>query len=91
MKRKRWESKAKFRIVMEGFKGRAVADICIDHGISQSMYYKWRDQIMSEGYKVFDVAKENQQHDKINRENSKLKHLVGELTYELKKNDEIPY
>jgi len=89
MKRKRWESKIKWLIVLEGLKGRAVSEICAEHGISQAQYYKWRDQFLSEGHKIFDSAKVDQKQSFLTKENNKLKKLVGDLTYELKKNDEL--
>ena len=87
MTRKRWDSKTKWLIVVEGLKGRSVVDICTDHGISQSMYYKWRDQFLSKGHEVFNSAKIDQKQQRLARENQRLKNLVGELTLELKKND----
>ncbi len=89
MKRKKWNSKTKWLIVLEGLKGRAVAEICVEHNLSQSQYYKWRDQFLSDGYKVFDKVKDDQKQVFLEKENNKLKNLVGELTYELKKNDEL--
>ncbi len=47
----------KRRIVIEGLKGRTGADICVDHPISQSMYYAWRDQFMSNVGLVFESKK----------------------------------
>ena len=88
MKRKKWDSKTKWFIVLEGLKGRKVADICVEHGITQSQYYAWRDQFLSEGYKVFDKSRIDQKQDYLERQNAKLKNLVGELTLELKKNDD---
>ena len=89
MKRNKWDSKTKWLIVLEGLKGRPVSEICTEHGLSQSQYYKWRDQFLSEGYKVFDQAKGDQKQTFLIRENNKLKKLVGDLTYELKKSDEL--
>lgn len=89
MKRRKWDSKTKWLVVLEGLKGKVVAEICTEHGISQSQYYQWRDQFLSDGYKVFDKAKDDQKHGFLEKENNKLKKLVGELTYELKKNDDL--
>ena len=89
MKRKKWDSKTKWLIVLEGLKGRAVAEICAEYSLSQSQYYKWRDQFFAEGHKIFDQVKDNQKHLFLKKENDKLKSLVGELTYELKKSDEL--
>lgn len=89
MKRKKWDSKTKWHIVLEGIKGRPVADICVEYNVAQSQYYKWRDQFLSEGHKLFDAAKADQRQLYIERENKKLKNLVGELTLELKKSEEL--
>lgn len=88
MTRKKWDSKTKWLIVLEGIKGRKVADICNEHGIGQSQYYAWRDQFLSEGPKVFESAKTDRKQEKMKRENTRLKNLVGELTLELKKSEE---
>lgn len=88
MRRNKWDSKKKWLIVLEGMRGKAVAQICIEHQICQSQYYKWRDQFLSEGYKVFDSSKVDQKQLFLEKENQKLKALVGDLTLELKKNNE---
>lgn len=88
MKRKKWPSKKKWMVVVEGLKGRKVAELCVEYGITQSQYYAWRDQFLSEGYKVFDQTKTDQKQATLERQNAKLKKIIGELTVELKKNDE---
>jgi transposase len=47
MKRRKWDTKKKAMIVVEGLKRKTVADICIEHQISQAQYYQWRDQFLS--------------------------------------------
>lgn len=50
MSYRKWTPVQKMAIVMEGLKGHTtVADICRNHGISQTQYYKWRDQFMEGG------------------------------------------
>ena len=87
MKKRSWSNKDKWMIVLEGIKGRAINEICLEHGITQSLYYKWRDQFMSNGPKLFDVSNEAQRQSILERENERLKNLVGELSLELKKNE----
>ncbi|MEX0999305.1 MAG: hypothetical protein WD000_05025 [Thermodesulfobacteriota bacterium] len=36
MKRRRWDSKTKTKIVLEGLSGRPVSEICNEHGYKQS-------------------------------------------------------
>ena len=60
VKRRKWSSKEKSRIVLEGIKGRPVAKICQEHQISQSMYYVWRDPLLTHMDKAFEVKKADQ-------------------------------
>ena len=87
-KRRQWKSEEKSKIILEGLKGRPVADICIEHQISQSMYYSWRDQFLTNMGQVFDTKKIDQreayQHHKID----KMKRIIADLTIELKKSEE---
>lgn len=57
MKQRKWDGKVKARIVLEGIKGRKVAEICNDYQISQAQYYQWRDQFLSNLDKPFEVKK----------------------------------
>jgi hypothetical protein len=47
----------------------------------------WRDQFLQNAGKVFEMPQKAQQQTRLERENEKLKAMVGELTMELKKND----
>ena len=87
-KRRRWKSEEKSRIILEGLKGRPVADICIEHQISQSMYYSWRDQFLSNMGHVLETKKRNQREAYQNLQMDKMKKIIADLTIELKKNDE---
>lgn len=52
MKQRRWTAEEKAAIVMEGLKEkRAVADICREHKISQTLYYRGRDKFLEGGRK----------------------------------------
>jgi transposase-like protein len=86
MKRRKWDSKTKALIVLQGLKGKPVAEICNEHQICQSEYYRWREEFLTKMPQLFD------NHDKreasLRIENAKLKTLVGELTLELKKVNE---
>lgn len=88
MERRKWDSKTKMGVVLLGLKGRSVAEICNEYQISQTQYYKWRDQFLEQGHKAFETMKASQKEARLQRENQKLKNLVGELTLELKKSDE---
>jgi transposase-like protein len=87
MKKRQWTSEQKLQIVMQGIKGRLVSEICSEYQINQSQYYLWRDQFLQNAGKVFEIPRTAQQQSRLERENERLKAMVGELTMELKKSD----
>ena len=87
-KRRQWRAAEKRRIILEGLKGRPVADICVEYQISQSMYYSWRDQFLSNMGQVFETKKIDQREAYQNLQINKMKKIIADLTIELKKNDE---
>ena len=89
MKRRKWDPKTKALVVLEGLKGRPVAELCTEHQISQSQYYAWRDQFLRNAAKTFEVHQQSHSEARLERENTRLKALVGELTLALKKNDDV--
>lgn len=86
-KRRQWKAEEKSRIILEGLKGRPVADICVEHQISQSMYYSWRDQFLSNMGQVFETKKIDQREAYQNHQIDKMKKIIADLTIELKKSD----
>ncbi len=40
MKQRKWDSKTKLRAVLEGLKGRTVAEICNNYQIQPSQYHQ---------------------------------------------------
>lgn len=89
MQRRKWDSKTKALIVLQGLKGKPVAELCIEHQISQAQYYQWRDQFMANASKTFDIHQQTQWEARLEQENARLKKMVGELTMELKKSEEV--
>jgi transposase-like protein len=89
MHRRKWDAKTKARIVLEGLQGKPVAEICNEHQISQSQYYQWRDQFLAHTAHAFEAHQYTRTEAHLAQENVRLKKLVGELTLELKKSDEL--
>lgn len=87
MKRRKWDPKTKAMIIVEGLKGKQVSEICIEHQISQAQYYQWRDQFLSNMYQVF--ASDDRKEKFLTQENARLKMIIGDLTVELKKVNEL--
>jgi len=88
MERRKWDSKTKAIIVIQGLKGKTVSEVCAEHQISQAQYYLWRDQFLNNAAKAFEGREETKRETRLSRENASLKRIVGELTMELKKSDE---
>jgi transposase-like protein len=86
MKRRKWDPKTKAMIVLEGLRGKLVAEICIEHQISQAQYYQWRDQFLTNMNQVF--SSDDGREKALTRENARLKRIIGDLTIELKKTEE---
>lgn len=89
MQRRKWDSKTKALIVLQGLKGKPVAELCIEHQISQAQFYQWRDQFLANASKTFDIHQQTQREARLEQENARLKKMVGELTMELKKSEEV--
>jgi transposase-like protein len=88
MKRRKWDARTKAMIVIEGLKGKPVAELCHEHQISQSLYDPWRDQFLAQAAKAFEDPQRTRKEARLQPENARLKQLVGELTFALKKSDE---
>lgn len=91
MKARKWDSEEKLAIVMEGIKGqKSVAEICRTHQISQTLFYKWRDQFLEGGKKALTNGKTS---DLIYQaEIEKLQKIIGKQAIVidlLKKTDEL--
>ena len=86
MKRRKRDPKTKAMIVVQGLKGKPVAEICLEHQISQTQYYQWRDHFLANVHQVFDGNEKKS--ELLARENAHLRKIIGDLTVELKKTEE---
>ena len=89
MPRRKWDARTKALIVLQGLKGTPVSTLCTEHQISQAQYYDWRDQFLANASKAFDVHQQADQVVRLERENSRLKRVVVDLTLEVKKTEEL--
>ena len=81
--KKQWNGKEKLAIVLQGLKSdRSISELCNEHGITQGMYYKWRDQLLTDGAKLFDRGGVDHVRERLEIENRRLKETIGELTVE---------
>ena len=87
MKRRKWDSRTKAKIVVEGLGDRPVAELCNAWQIIQTQYYKWREAFLAGAHQAFDTRRTGSREAELRRQNAELKTVVGELTLELKKTD----
>jgi len=82
MKRRNWSADEKLAIVLEGIKEkRLVAEICQEHQISQSLFYRWRDKFFEGGKKaLINNFKDNNVHE---IEIDKLQKIIGKQTIQI--------
>jgi transposase-like protein len=89
MRRRKWDATTNAMIVLEGLKGKPVAEICPEHQSGQAQYSQWREQCLAHAPTALEVHEQSQREARLARENAQLKTLVGELPLELKKSDEV--
>ena len=89
MSRRKWNAQAKVQVVLQGLKGTPIATICTEHQLSQSQYYRWRDQFLAQAANAFAVSAQGRREAQQAREIQQLQALVGELTLALKKSDAV--
>ena len=88
MKRRQWSSKEKLQIVLEGLSGKIeINKLCAKYQIAQTQYYRWRDQLLQFGNQAFETKNITKREQRLVNENRKLKHIIGDLTVELKKTE----
>ncbi len=86
MERRKWAPKTKSMIVLQGLKGKPLAELCAEHQITQAQYYQWREQFLANMHQVFMT--DDRKEKALTRENVRLKKIIGDLTIELKKIEE---
>jgi len=88
MKRRIWTSKEKTQIILEGLSGQIdISQLCQKYQVSQAQYYKWRDLFLKNCHQSFDVSKQSRKEQTLERQNQKLRSLIGDLTIEFKKSE----
>jgi len=88
MKYRKWNSQEKLKMVLEGLSGQIeISKLCSKYQISQTQYYKWRDQLLKFGHQAFDAKTITKKEQHLESEVTKLKRIIGDLTIELKKSE----
>jgi transposase len=82
-KRNRYTPKQKLEIVLEELGGQiSITELCRKHGITSTMYYKWRNIFLRKGEEIFanhgTFASERSYIEKIRE----MERVIGRLTLE---------
>jgi len=82
-KRREFSAEFKLETVLEGVRGeKSVAQICRERDITDSLYYKWRDEFNQNAAKLF-ADKRRTGTDESAERVAELERLVGRLTMAL--------
>jgi len=82
-KRREFSAQFKLETVLEGLRGeRSIAQLCRERNITDSLYYKWRDEFLAGAADIFS-DKRRRDGDANAERVAELERLVGRLTMEL--------
>ena len=82
MKRRNWSVEEKQAIVLEGLsRTRSVAEICREHQITQTLYYRWRDKFLEGGKKALVNGAGNEKV--YQAEIERLQRLIGKQAVQI--------
>lgn len=89
MQRKIWDPKTKIKIILEHLVNqRPLSELCNEYGFRQSTYQYWMRELQTRGYQIFEPNKHgNKKAQRLLEENRKLKHIIAELSIDLKKTE----
>lgn len=88
MKYRKWDPKTKLSIILEHLEQQVpVATLCNKYQISHTLFAYWLREFLGKAHKVFDTEKQSKKEQRLKDENMKLKHIIADLTIELKKTE----
>ncbi len=61
----------------------SLREVCREHGISETLYYGWRDQLLEAGRERFAGKEERLGERELRRKVAELERALGRKTYEL--------
>jgi len=81
MKFRKWTPEEKMVVVLEALRGqKSVAEICREHQISQSLFYRWRDRFLEGGQKALSNGAVKDKSDVLRAQIEKLEKIIGRQT-----------
>lgn len=81
MKLRKWTSEEKMAIVLEGIKGqKSIAEICREHQISQTLFYRCQDRFLEAGQKGLTNGAPADEAQALRAEIEELQKIIGRQT-----------
>ena len=85
-KRKRFSAEEKVRILrLHLVEKRPVSEVCDEHGVNPTMFYRWQKQFFESGAAAFDLAGSGRKDSKV----KKLERKVFALESKIANKDEV--
>jgi transposase-like protein len=83
-KRRTFSAEFKLDTVLEGVRGeKTIAQICREREITDSLYYKWRDQFYDRAVAIFNDGRQaEQRNNDLEGQIADLERIIGRLTVE---------
>ena len=80
MAKSKYSEETKMAVVLEGLRnGSSIAELCRKHGISDALYYRWRDQFLEGGKRALS-GKLGNPNEELRRRLSEYEKVIGRLT-----------
>jgi len=83
-KRRTFSAEFKLDTVLEGLRGeKTIAQVCREREITDSLYYKWRDQFYDRAVEIFNDGRQvEQRNNDLEGQIAELERIIGRLTVE---------
>ena len=79
-----WTAQHKLEIVLAGLRSdRPAREVCREHGISETLYYTWREKLFEGGLAGLAGKEERGDLKELRRRIRELERTLGRKTYEL--------
>lgn len=76
----KYSEEKKLEVVLEGLKSNgSVAELCRKHGISDALYYRWRDQFLEGGKRAL-CGKLTNPDGELKQKVTEYEQMIGKLT-----------
>lgn len=80
MFKSRYPTEKKLEVILEGLRGSgSIAELARRHGISDALYYRWRDQFLEGGRKALEQGR-GPVPKELEEKLSSYERLIGKLT-----------